>query len=114
MASQVCFKKALELSSLTFEMTGIRGKRTKFQQNDLAQLFLKVNKVTTAETTAQVDQVKPETNGTEHTQWTYANSELDPKLMPKVTPIPSFSLFRNQLHIKSCGVWCVVDFRIWL
>jgi hypothetical protein len=72
-ASQACFARALELAGLQFEMTGVRGKRTKFQQNDLAQLFLKVSKKQSNEQ-PQLDV---------HL-WTYVNSEMDAKLLPKV------------------------------
>ena len=41
---QESFKKAKELSDIQFELTGAYGKRTKFQQKDLAQLMLRVNK----------------------------------------------------------------------
>jgi hypothetical protein len=40
-----CFDKALEHSNLDFKLDGVFGKRTKFQQNDIAQLILKIIKL---------------------------------------------------------------------
>lgn len=39
---QACFNKAINLSNLNVELIGVYGKRTKYQQKDLAQLFIKV------------------------------------------------------------------------
>jgi hypothetical protein len=42
---QACFDKALGLSNLDFKLDGVFGKRTKYQQNDIAQLILKIRKL---------------------------------------------------------------------
>lgn len=39
---QECFKKAIKLANLDVELVGVFGKRTKYQQKDLAQLFAKI------------------------------------------------------------------------
>jgi len=41
--AQEFYDRALSTSAVSFEMTGVLGKRTKFQKFDVAQLFLKVN-----------------------------------------------------------------------
>lgn len=69
------FSKALRTSDISFELTGIRGKRTKFQQSDLAQLMLKVN-----DTNAKTEHLGIENN---FQQWTHFNKELTKSSLPK-------------------------------
>lgn len=40
---QVYFENALQVSCISTELTGVLGKRTRFQQTDVAQLMLKVS-----------------------------------------------------------------------
>jgi hypothetical protein len=75
-AGHECFKKAVSLTNLNFELIGLYGKRTKYQQKEVAQLFLKVN------TDPQLNE-----SGCEalNNKWLYANSDLDPNYLPRVT-----------------------------
>jgi hypothetical protein len=78
---QESFKKALILSNLNFELVGVYGKRTKFQQKDLAQLFLKVKKT---ESNELVDNVENgDVSGPLETSWTHSNKDLTSNLLPK-------------------------------
>lgn len=43
---QECFKKAIQLANLDIELIGVFGKRTRYQQKDLAQLFAKIKNQT--------------------------------------------------------------------
>ena len=70
----------MQISNLTFELTGVYGKRTKFQQKDVAQLLLKVNK----------DNIEKENSNYSSTElsksinWDYSNKDIDLKFIPKV------------------------------
>jgi len=72
---QECFQRALEMSNITFELTGAYGKRTKYQQKDLAQLLLKINK-------------KSDDNSLNYglisKDWIYFNRNLNVSELPKV------------------------------
>ncbi len=78
---QESFKKALALSNLNFELIGLYGKRTKFQQKDLAQLFLKVKKSDLNEDLE--NQENADTNGRLVTSWPHSNKDLTSSLLPK-------------------------------
>ena len=70
-----CFQKSVQISNLTFELTGVYGKKTKFQQKDVAQLLLKINKNDeTVDLNGEFKNVK----------WDYLNKEMDLKFLPKV------------------------------
>ena len=71
-SGQASFKKALDLSGIEYELTGVYGRKTRFQQKDLAQLLLKINKQ--FEEASQVEEAR---------SWTYANKDLDGKKLPK-------------------------------
>ena len=43
-SGEEAFKRALELTGIEYSLTGVYGKRTKFQQKDLAQLLLQVHR----------------------------------------------------------------------
>jgi hypothetical protein len=63
-----CFQNAYEYSNLNFDLTGVRGKRTRYQQNDIAQLILKIHKLTD-----KIDE-----------DFVYSNRNLKHELLPKV------------------------------
>ncbi len=42
--AKVCLSKALEILGLSLEETGALGKRTRFQEKELAQMTLNINK----------------------------------------------------------------------
>jgi hypothetical protein len=65
---QSCFEKALELSNMDFKLDGVFGKRTKYQQNDIAQLILKINKLN--------DSINADS-------LVYSNRNLKPNMLPK-------------------------------
>ena len=46
--SKVCFEKAQEISGLSWSLTGVLGKRTKFQGRDISQLVVKANSCSTS------------------------------------------------------------------
>ena len=69
---QECFQNALEMSHVKFELTGAYGKRTKFQQKDLAQLMLKVDKETN------------KTGSIISSKWDHFNKDLDVSQLSKV------------------------------
>ncbi len=70
------FKKSLKLSNINYELVGVFGKRTKYQQKDLAQLLLKINPFDEQNSNENIqtffDKFKP------------LNADMDPKLLPKV------------------------------
>jgi hypothetical protein len=74
---QQSFEKALKMSDINFELTGVYGKRTKYQHNDIAQLLLKVNKKTQEESSST-------SSKTEFPKWKHSNHDLDLNLLPKV------------------------------
>lgn len=74
---QASFRKALNISNLTFELTGVYGKRTKYQQKDLAQLLLKVVK-------QDGNEQQKVNKSTDFSQWPHFNKEMDENLLPKV------------------------------
>ena len=65
------------MSNINYEFVGVFGKRTKYQQKDLAQLLLKIN-------------VPDELNADESThnvsfdKFIPSNAGMDPKCLPKV------------------------------
>ncbi len=67
---EACFNKALELSNLDFKLHGVFGKRTKYQQNDIAQLILKIHKLN--------DSINAD-------NLIYSNQNLKSSSIPKVT-----------------------------
>jgi hypothetical protein len=72
---QEYFKKSLKLSNINYELVGVFGKRTKYQQKDLAQLLLKINTPSNQNTNEAIqhfDTFKP------------SNADMDPKMLPKV------------------------------
>lgn len=73
-AGQECFRKALKLSELNYEFVGVYGKRTKYQQKDLAQLFLRVESSRTSDGSKEkfFDEVA------------YSNKDLLAAQLPKV------------------------------
>jgi hypothetical protein len=81
---QESFKKALNLSNINFELVGVYGKRTKFQQKDLAQLFLKVKKSELNENglNSENPELAVDSRPLE-TSWPHSNKELTLSLLPK-------------------------------
>ena len=73
---QECFQNALEISDITFELTGAYGKRTKYQQKDLAQLLLKIKKKSDENN---------QNNGLASKNWVYFNQDLIVSELPKVS-----------------------------
>ena len=71
------FQRAIKISNLSFELTGVYGKRTKFQQKDVAQLLLKVNKEFLESNGHFVGVDKP-------IKWNYSNKDMKLKFLPKV------------------------------
>lgn len=67
------------MSNLNFELVGVYGKRTKYQQKDLAQLLLKVNKPENNEQETNVRNEEEE----QLPRWTHFNKELESNLLPK-------------------------------
>ena len=76
------FQKAIKLSNLSFELTGVYGKRTKYQQKDVAQLLLKVNTEDLMHGDFGPDQI--ENLKGEFTDCVYSNKDMDVKWLPKV------------------------------
>jgi hypothetical protein len=74
------FQRAFSLSNLRFELVGIYGKRTRYQQKDLAQLLLKFDKES---------EEMLEKNDTEYKldDLKYLNSDLNRNFLPKVNDI---------------------------
>lgn len=72
------------MSDISFELTGAYGKRTKFQQKDLAQLLLKVNR--REDPNKEINFVS---------KWNHLNKDLNLALLPKVNKhlIISFLIF---------------------
>lgn len=77
-AGQECFKKALLMSKLNFELIGLYGKRTKFQQKDIAQLFLKIRKTSLNDKQLQTEEEEY------FDKLSYSNHNLNIKHLPKV------------------------------
>ena len=73
-AAQECYRQALALSDISFELTGCYGKRTRYQQKELAQLLLKINESKSTQSLPKLD----------YSQWNYFNQDLDKNLLPKV------------------------------
>lgn len=67
--AQEFYDRALSASGVSFQMMGVLGKRTKFQQYDVAQLLLKVNDAREVPNDFQ--------------QWTHFNKEATMGSMPK-------------------------------
>lgn len=74
---QEYFKKSLKLSNINFEMVGVFGKRTRYQQKDLAQLLLKIN------LSNEQNNVKTDLQ-TDFDSWKLSNQDMDCKFLPKV------------------------------
>ena len=70
------FKNAIEQTNLNYELTGVFGKRTKFQQTDIPQLILRICK------------------GDKDTSedFIYSNSSMDKSSLPKVKSLEFFKL----------------------
>lgn len=88
---QDCFKKALKLSNLYFELVGVYGKRTKYQQKDLAQLFLKITDSNDEFSDVAFDQF---------TKWEYSNKDLDLSQLPKDMALNDDTLL-NKVKISN-------------
>ena len=65
---QKCFEKAYSVSNLNTDLIGAKGKRTKYQQVDVAQLILKVQK----------------SNENNNLGFVYSNDCLNTEQLPKV------------------------------
>jgi len=73
--AQACHRDALKISDISFELVGVYGKRTKFQQKDVAQLLLKVN-----ETNENTDNLRRVNN---FQQWPHFNRSVTKGAMPQ-------------------------------
>ncbi len=73
------FQKTFEMSGIDLELVGVYGKRTKFQQKDVAQLLLKVNRKMD-ESNEQMIVFDSESIR----RWTESNKNLDRNHLPKV------------------------------
>lgn len=82
---QESYAKALKASDVSFELMGVYGKRTKYQQKDVAQLLLKVN-----DTNLATEHLGLENN---FQVWSHFNGSLTKESMPKVNIF--FSLTKN-------------------
>jgi hypothetical protein len=65
---QKCFEKAYLVSNLNTDLIGAKGKRTKYQQVDVAQLILKIQK----------------SNENNKLEFVYSNEQLTAEQLPKV------------------------------
>ena len=63
-----CFENAYKISNLNIDLAGIKGKRTKYQQIDIAQLVLKIQKL----------------NDKNDSDFTYSNTNITLEGLPKV------------------------------
>jgi tetratricopeptide (TPR) repeat protein len=70
-----CLERVLKLSCIKLELTGVYGKRTKFQQKDVAQLLLKVSQL---DVNNDVERIKCLFN-----KFLLTNNEMNGDLIPK-------------------------------
>lgn len=97
---QECFKRALTLSNINFELVGVYGKRTKFQQKDLAQLLLKVNKSGEERTEENDAAVNSTSFDASEFEARYSNRDVDIKSLPQDVALNDETLL-NKFKISN-------------
>ena len=73
-------------------MTGVYGKRTKFQQKDVAQLLLKVSNDNLENNNHSIRLDKS-------IKWDYSNKDMDLKYIPKVFEKKIKFVYTNKLFV---------------